>query len=150
MESLLKDYLELMNDVVTGFEQTISGLPSAGLNWKPGDDTNSIAVLTVHTAGATKFLIGDIVLGEPIPRDRDKEFAAQGLAEADLKKHLSDLSAYLNETVPRMTLEMLAEKRQIRATERTAGWALLHALDHAREHLGHVQLTRQLWEQQNA
>jgi hypothetical protein len=26
----------------------------------------------------------------------------------------------------------------------TAAWALLHALDHLREHVGHAQLTRQL------
>jgi hypothetical protein len=27
----------------------------------------------------------------------------------------------------------------------TAAWALLHALDHLREHVGHAQLTRQLF-----
>ena len=29
----------------------------------------------------------------------------------------------------------------------TCGWALLHALDHAYLHLGHVQITCQLWRQ---
>ena len=28
----------------------------------------------------------------------------------------------------------------------TAGWTLLHALDHLREHVAHLQLTRQLWD----
>jgi uncharacterized protein DUF664 len=28
----------------------------------------------------------------------------------------------------------------------TAGWALLHAIEHLREHVGHAQLTRQLWD----
>jgi hypothetical protein len=27
-------------------------------------------------------------------------------------------------------------------------WSLLHALEHTALHLGHMQLTRQLWEQQ--
>jgi hypothetical protein len=30
-----------------------------------------------------------------------------------------------------------------------AAWALMHALEHLREHLGHMALTRQLWEQGN-
>ena len=28
----------------------------------------------------------------------------------------------------------------------TAGWTLLHALEHLREQVAHLQLTRQLWE----
>jgi len=27
-------------------------------------------------------------------------------------------------------------------------WALLHALDHTAQHLGHMQITRQLWDQE--
>ena len=30
-----------------------------------------------------------------------------------------------------------------------AAWALIHALEHLREHIGHVGLTRQLWESQS-
>ncbi|NIU62141.1 MAG: DUF664 domain-containing protein, partial [Gammaproteobacteria bacterium] len=26
-------------------------------------------------------------------------------------------------------------------------WSLLHALDHVAQHTGHVQITRQLWDQ---
>jgi hypothetical protein len=29
----------------------------------------------------------------------------------------------------------------------TGGWALLHALEHAYLHLGHIQLTCQMWRQ---
>ena len=28
----------------------------------------------------------------------------------------------------------------------SAGWALAHALEHTAPHLGHAQVTRQLWE----
>jgi hypothetical protein len=31
-----------------------------------------------------------------------------------------------------------------------AGWALLHALEHLREHEGQMFLTRQLWDQRAA
>lgn len=29
----------------------------------------------------------------------------------------------------------------------SVSWSLLHVLDHTAIHLGHIQLTRQLWEQ---
>jgi hypothetical protein len=29
------------------------------------------------------------------------------------------------------------------------GWALLHALEHTAIHLGHIQITQQLWDQKN-
>ena len=29
----------------------------------------------------------------------------------------------------------------------TAAWALIHALVHLREHVGHAELTRQLWDE---
>ncbi len=32
--------------------------------------------------------------------------------------------------------------------EYTVAWALFHALEHTALHLGQMQLTRQLWEQQ--
>jgi hypothetical protein len=31
----------------------------------------------------------------------------------------------------------------------TAAWALLHALEHLREHVGHAQLTRQLMDERS-
>ena len=32
----------------------------------------------------------------------------------------------------------------------SGAWALIHALEHLREHMGHAQLTRQLWEHREA
>ena len=32
----------------------------------------------------------------------------------------------------------------------SVAWALLHALDHGALHLGHIEITRQLWLQRNA
>ena len=37
-----------------------------------------------------------------------------------------------------------------RAEVVSSAWALLHAVEHVREHMGHAQLTRQLWEQREA
>jgi hypothetical protein len=32
----------------------------------------------------------------------------------------------------------------------TVAWAVLHAVDHTALHLGHIQITRQLWEQRQS
>jgi hypothetical protein len=65
-----------------------------------------------------------------------------------LKKRLEDNLAYARKTLERFTLRDL-EARRIsprEGREVTVAWALLHALEHATLHLGHIQITRQLWE----
>jgi uncharacterized damage-inducible protein DinB len=135
--------------------QTIAEFPRDALNWKPaGEDTNSVAVLTTHSLHSTRSWLCT-ALGEQLPeRDRDSEFR---VAEDDRDA----LLALFDE----MTLQCTAlfdSPRDVgwAAIRRThtrpdasdaiqvpAAWALLHAIEHLREHLGQMQLTRQLWDQ---
>ena len=62
------------------------------------------------------------------------------------------LASYAREAVGRIVLEDLQGVRPLpsqggQARQVSGGWALLHALEHTGLHLGHAQLTRQLWEQ---
>jgi len=50
--------------------------------------------------------------------------------------------------LPRLGLADLEQARQDEDGPVSCGWALLHALEHAYLHLGHIQLTCQLWRQQ--
>ena len=50
-------------------------------------------------------------------------------------------------TLPRLDLTDLDQARQDEDGTVTCGWVLLHALEHAYLHLGHVQITCQLWRQ---
>lgn len=131
----------------------VEGLPGEALDWKPaGDDTNSIAVLVTHVLHSTRSWLS-VALGATLPdRDRDSEFRAKSDDAKALLDFMADFSAQIvgiidsakdvDWTTPRKT-----HARPGDAPETVpAAWALLHAIEHLREHIAHVGLTRQLWE----
>ena len=111
---------------------------------------NSMVVLVVHTAGAQRFWVGDVVGGDYSARDRDAEFTAKGLDFEALKKCMMDVEAHTLKTLQALTLDSLAEMRSSwrdESEQYSVAWALEHALWHTGLHLGHLQITRQLWDQ---
>ncbi|MGI9253458.1 MAG: DinB family protein [Thermomicrobiales bacterium] len=125
--------------------EEIAALDAAELNWKPAPETNSIAALVVHTLGseAEVFRISAAV---PAPRDRDAEFLAKAETAAQLLPLLDAADALLDDLAPRVTSEMLpiVRARGNRPSQTALYW-LLNNYGHAREHLGHIQLTRQIY-----
>lgn len=131
--------------------RSIEGLPPNALNWRPAADTNSIAVLANHSLASTITWLS-VALAEPLPdRDRPAEFEHTA-RDAD------QLLAFLDDAFQRCLA--LADKSRIvdwSAVRKhwdsnvehdiLAAWALVHALEHIREHEGQMSLTRQLWEQ---
>jgi hypothetical protein len=148
MQPFFQDYLSLLTECHEGILKTLDGLPSAALDWIPGPETNSISVLVFHLTGAERYWIGDVLAGEPSGRDRDSEFKVRGVEGAALRQRLMDNLNYSRGVLEKLTLQDLeAERVAPKGGKRvTGGWALLHALEHASQHLGHIQLTRQLWE----
>jgi len=102
-----------------------------------------------HLTGAERFWIGDVAAHEPSDRNRDSEFKVKGLGTDILKKRLDEALSYAKITLEKFSLQNLETPCRSPQTDRdfTVGWALLHALEHATEHNGQIQLTRQLWEQ---
>ncbi|MCC7355170.1 MAG: DUF664 domain-containing protein [Anaerolineae bacterium] len=128
----------------------LQGLPADALNWQPAEGANSLYVLATHVAGAERYWLGEVVGGQSQRRDRDAEFRARGnSAEAPLQV-LSDAGELSRQVLMDLRPEAWTETRMARGHEYTLGWCVLHAIEHAALHLGHMQLTRQLWEAQNA
>jgi len=137
--------------------QTVAEFPPEALNWKPaGEDTNSVAVLATHSLHSTHSWLST-ALGEPLPdRDRDSEFrvnADDPAALIDLFDRMSSECTALFDREPTMDWARSAARTRgpdaSDAIEVPAAWALLHAIEHLREHLGQMQLTRQLWDASN-
>lgn len=149
MQTYFEDYLNLLRSCHNDIHKALDGLPPEALDWAPGDDMNSISVLVVHLTGAERFWIGDVASQEPSDRNRDAEFKVKGLGMDALKKRLDETLSYASATLEKFSLQDLETPRRSPQTDRdfTVGWSLLHALEHAREHAGQIQLTRQLWEQ---
>jgi hypothetical protein len=89
-------------------------------------------------------------LGDISGRDRAAEFSVNSIPLDALQARLADASAYAQNTLTRLTLSDLEQERVLPRDGRkfSVAWALLHGLEHTAIHLGHIQITRQLWEQQ--
>jgi uncharacterized damage-inducible protein DinB len=150
MELFFRDLFDRFQELHSGMEDVLQGLPQGALDWVPGAGMNSLAVLAVHTAGSQRYWVGDVVAGEPSGRDRDAEFRVRGLDAAQLVERLQRSLRFSRGALDGLSLEDLSALRTSPANPRefTVGWALAHALDHTALHLGHMQLTRQMWEQQ--
>lgn len=158
MHPFFEDYLERLETLHRDFEKAIADLPIEALDWVAGTDMNSLCVLVVHTAGAERYWIGDVAAQIPSGRVRAREFEARGLDEGVLRQHLADSLAFARARLDRFALDDLILERPLpnpanlpdtQTQSFTAGWALVHALEHTAQHSGHAQLTRQLWEQKH-
>jgi len=152
MLPMLEDYLERLQALHADIERSIEGLPPRALDWVPGPDMNSLGVLGVHVAGAERYWIGDVAGRDPSGRDRASEFATRGLDAAALRVRLAEALAHSQAVLEGLTLPDLeatcVSPRDGRAF--TGAWCLAHALEHTALHLGHMQLTRQLWDEQGS
>jgi len=149
---ILEDYWEQLQTLHEGIERAIEGLPQAAWDWAPGPDMNSLAVLIVHVAGAERYWIGDVAGRDPSARDRAAEFRTRGVDGAVLKRRLTEVLSHSRAVLEKLTLSELEELRVSPRDGRqfTVAWSLAHALEHTALHLGHIQITRQLWQQLQA
>jgi uncharacterized damage-inducible protein DinB len=127
----------------------VEGLSSEALNRRPaGEGTNSLAVIVAHALASTRSWLSLATGSPPPPRDRPAEFrtvADEGFS-AEAAAAIEDCRALLDGRVsfePRV--ERAPHWRSSGAEEPvTAAWALLHALAHLGEHIGHAHVTRDL------
>jgi uncharacterized damage-inducible protein DinB len=149
MESFYRDYYDHLQKLHEEIEQLLGDLPQAALDWVPGEGMNSLAVMAFHIAGAERYWIGDIIAGEPSGRDREAEFRITGLDARILQERLSSSLDHSRGVLESLSLQDLHEMRISPRDGRqfSVAWVLNHALEHIAIHVGHMQVTRQFWEQ---
>lgn len=143
MEPVVAKITEQFKAVHDQLREEVRGLDRDGLNWKPAPDTNSVAVLVVHTLGS-EAEVYRIVANVPSDRNRAAEFTV-AQDQADLLARLDAADALLDKLSAKITAADLAaiRPRGQNAPETGLHW-LVTNYGHAREHLAHIQLTRQL------
>ena len=150
-DALIEAARELFDEAFGQMRDTIEGLPAEALAWRPpAEDTNPITVLATHGLHSTRWWL-TIARGAPLPdRDRPSEFVAEtGSAEELLSfadRMVADCRARLDPAEP---FEAAVIRDVPDDDPVTSAWALLHAMEHLREHVAQAQLTRQLWERQH-
>lgn len=149
MEPFFKDYQNRFEDLIDQIKENVEGLPDEALDWSPGPEMNSLGVLIAHIVGSTKYWINEMALGETIQRVRQEEFDTEGVSVDMALEMLERGRKNLSESVLILALDDLAKMRKAPDSESefSVGWSLLHAIEHAATHTGHIHITRQLWDQ---
>lgn len=150
MNNEIKSYLEWIEKLRSRVSEIVTDLPSETLNWRPTESdnhaTNSLAVLATHVAGSEHHWIYEMVGQQPATRDRPAEFVTTAVKATEL---LAKLAAVGQETRQIMTTLTAASLDQTRTKDNhtfTVRWCIMHVIEHTALHLGHMQLTYQLWQ----
>jgi hypothetical protein len=114
----------------------------------PLPGANSPYVILTHCLGVTEYWAGATVAGRSIERDRDAEFTARGdvaslcqRAEAARQRLREDLAGLDSWATPGSVRRNPADPVPYSETK---GAVLLHILEELFQHLGHMEVTRDM------
>jgi hypothetical protein len=143
---------DILADSLAELRAAVDGCSADELNRRPvDDDTNPLAVLATHALHSTRSWLGLAMDADVPPRDRPAEFRVvvddPGSFMASFDATAAECRALL-EGDDRFDPSLIGyapwRPGELAKEPVVAAWALLHALAHLREHVGHAQLTRQL------
>lgn len=145
IEYIISIFSEVRNDI----KGIIKELPGEALNWEPSEsDSNSIFAIISHICGSEMEWIQDTIGGIKVERYRDQEFIAAGDNTSQLLELLDKTQKATSDVLSKETLLSLARmvQRYPDRPKTTALACIINCLRHISEHVGHLQLTKQLWE----
>ncbi|MCW5874250.1 MAG: DinB family protein [Anaerolineales bacterium] len=133
----------------------IQATPAQGLNWRPelpagADGVNSLAILGVHTAGAEHFWFAELIGGQPHTRVREEEFAFVASSADEVLQRLAAVAAESQPILAALTADQLESSITYDGHVHPVRGILQHVISHYSLHIGHMQLTYQLWAQGKA
>jgi DinB superfamily len=154
--SPLSNHADPISVVIAQFQQLHSELllevanrDDESLNWTPCPGANSVATIVTHTLGSEAETLRAVV-GVPGGRDRDAEFKMGRQSRADLLDKIRRAESLLDDLAPMLTddrARILTALPTLSNDDRRPGMTwLIGNLGHAREHMGHVRLTVQLYD----
>jgi hypothetical protein len=139
------DLFVQLHDQVRG---EIRNLDEDALNWAPITSANSIAALITHLVGSEAETLRTVA-GLVNIRDREAEFTVTRQASDQLLARLHEadrLITDLRTAIDGNRLRALFALPTLSPSDRRSGltW-LVGNYGHAREHVGHIQLTKELY-----
>lgn len=144
------NFLARLDDLRGQISELIRDLPAEALNWRPVEgeadhSANSIAVLAAHTAGAETFWIHEVIGRREKMRVRELEFETRVEGPNELIARLAETGRISAEVFGNLVESDLGDTRPVDGKQVPVRWGILHVVDHTALHLGHMQITFQLW-----
>ena len=140
--------LALFKQVHQQLRDELSDLDDEAVRWMPIEGANPIGVIVTHILGSEAESLGTVA-GLGVARDRDAEFIPGSAGVEGLLGLLDEADVRIDDLASRITPERLRDSAALPTLpfdEPRPGMTwLIGNYGHAREHVGHVQLTRQLF-----
>jgi hypothetical protein len=154
-------YRRLFDEKYEEIEALLADLPSAALTWKPfeGESWNgqagALGWLVAHALSSTVYLLrraewitSRIEWSEVDGDEGSQEFGPANHEPAYLRARAKRTQAYVHHLLNSLSeAELASQRTHPTQPERqlTVRYDIQHALEHLSQHIGHAQLTRQLW-----
>lgn len=142
-------YLAVADEAFDGIEAVLAALDDDSVNGSPLPGTvNTVFALMTHVHGMACYWGGSLIAGERNARDRAAEFDSRGTV-AEARAILADLRTRLPGWVEVACAEGVRDPHaagtsRTDAAEVTAEWALQHLFHEIAQHLGHMEICRDL------
>ncbi len=125
------------------YREALDGLDDEAVNFKPGEGTNSIYQMMQHALDVARMWIS-MAEGNRVP-GRPEPWTFSGPI-ADLYQRLDEAEENIKRYLESPSAPDPAVERQLGEGMQSNAMSLLRAVRHQAEHLGHIGLTRQMWE----
>ncbi|HEY8293386.1 MAG TPA: DinB family protein, partial [Thermomicrobiales bacterium] len=118
-------------------------------NWRPGnDETNSVAQLVRHVTAVQNVLLNR-ALGESSEHNHEYSLRNSPATKEELRGLIAAAKAQKDEQLARLDAMDMSEMLPGRQGPTLRAHYIIHTADHGQEHLGHAELTKQLWVQRH-
>lgn len=148
------EFIDMLLDKAAGHAASLS---TNALNWKPlYADTNSVAALCAHMCGVVRWWVQQGLTGQDVGRQRDTEFVATVDDSGNLSfwgtsrpiaDVISETRSISREILANLDPSALAQQSAVDTLgPQLNRWALVHTIDELAQHVGHMELTIQLYD----
>jgi hypothetical protein len=134
---------------VDTFSASVAKLGDEGVVWVPGGTKNSTAGIVGHTVHASKWILGEMVLGE-LEIGHPGEMSTEVVPADELCAELATMADSYRTCAQLSVPGYLEEKRKFRGQQRSVREILNFNLWHVSFHSGQVVLMRQMWDAQHS
>ncbi len=147
MKPMIAVVQRMLNGQAERYGKVVDALPEDALNWRPGNaETNSVAQLVRHVTAVQHVLLGH-ALGESPEHDHAHSLRNDPATKEELHGLIAAAQAKKDDQLARLDSMDMSEALPGQRGPTLRAQYVIHSADHGQEHLGHAELTKQLWEQ---
>jgi len=143
-----KELIKLLEEQHTFAHHALEGASPDAINWKPATTPcDSLAGLVHHIVEVQRLWLDTVVGGEPVPPGLATAHAATAQSSDDLVRLMDESLAKSKTRLESLAAAQYDEERERRGRTMTVRWAAYHTLEHTAMHVGHMQITRQVYDE---